>query len=188
MLVLQAPSDKAAWAAGVYGLSLVVLLAVSAFYHRPNWQPRARALLRRLDHSAIFVLIAGSYTPICLLVLGEERGNLLLFFVWAGAGIGIALSLFWPKAPKPLVALCCVVLGSVVVLEWTTFSSLLSRQILGLILVGGVLYALGAVVYSLRRPDPWPEIFGYHEVFHAMVLASALLHFIAVSQIVFEFG
>ncbi|MFP6655519.1 MAG: hemolysin III family protein, partial [Myxococcota bacterium] len=122
VLVSQAPSTEAARAAGAYSLSLVLLLAISAFYHRPTWKPKTRAILRRLDHSAIFLLIAGSYTPICLLVLGEEQGDSLLLLVWAFAGIGIAQSVFWPKAPRPLVALFCFLLGSVVVLEWTALS------------------------------------------------------------------
>jgi hemolysin III len=189
VLVVLAPSTRAAWAAGIYSLTLVALLGISAFYHRPNWAPAARAIMRRLDHSAIFILIAGTYTPICLLVLGNgEGGGLLLRFVWLGAGLGVAQSIFWPTAPKWLVALLCVALGWGAVSVWTPLSTLLSLQVLLFILVGGILYTLGAIVYSVRRPDPWPEVFGYHEVFHVLVLAASVLHFTAVAQIVFEFG
>lgn len=188
ILVVQAPSLRAAWAASIYGLSLVVLLGTSALYHRPTWKPAARAIMRQLDHSAIFILIAGTYTPICMLVLADGEGATLLRFVWASAGLGVAQSIFWPTAPKPLVAILCVALGWGAVWSWPSLSSLLSSQVLVFILLGGILYTLGAVVYSLRRPDPWPEVFGYHEVFHALLLAASVLHFTAVAQIVFEFG
>lgn len=111
-LVYHAPSVQSAWTAGIYVLSLVALLGISAFYHRPTWKPEARARMRRLDHSAIFILIAGTYTPIFMLVLGDQQGPFLLRFVWAGAGLGVAQSIFWPRAPKPLVAALCVALGS----------------------------------------------------------------------------
>jgi hemolysin III len=187
-LVVGAPTARAAWAAGIYSLSLVALLGISALYHRPTWQPRARALLRRLDHSAIFVLIAGTYTPPCMLVLDDRNGGLLLGLVWAGAGLGVAQSVFWPTAPNALVALLCVALGWVVVWEWTPLSRLLTLQVLLLIATGGVLYTLGAIAYAARKPDPWPEVFGYHEIFHALVLVAAALHFTAVAQIVLTFG
>lgn len=188
VLIILAPSARAAWAAGIYGFSLVALLGISASYHRPTWAPAARAIMRRLDHSAIFILIAGTYTPICLLVLGNGEGDLLLRFVWLGAGLGVAQSIFWPTAPKGLVALLCVALGWGAVWAWTPLSTLLSLQVLLFILVGGILYTLGAITYSVRKPDPWPEVFGYHEVFHGLVLAASVLHFTAVAQIVFEFG
>ena len=188
VLVVLAPTARAAWAAGIYSLSLVALLGISALYHRPTWKPDARAIMRRLDHSAIFILVAGTYTPLCMLVLVDRNGGSLLGLVWAGAGLGVAQSIFWPKAPKPLVALVCVALGWVAVWEWTPLTTLLSLQVLLFIGMGGILYTLGAIVYSARRPDPWPEVFGYHEIFHALVVAAAVLHFTAVAQIVFEFG
>ncbi len=188
VLVSLAPSPRAAWAAGIYGLSLVALLGISASYHRPTWSPSARAIMRRLDHSAIFILIAGTYTPVCLLVLEGGEGDRLLRFVWLGAGLGVAQSIFWSRAPKSLVALLCVALGWGAVWVWDSLSTLLSLQVLLFISVGGVLYTLGAITYAIRRPDPWPDIFGYHEVFHALVIAASVLHFSAVAQIVFAFG
>jgi hemolysin III len=188
VLVVLAPTARAAWAAGIYSLSLGALLGISALYHRPTWKPDARAIMRRLDHSAIFILVAGTYTPLCMLVLGDRNGGFLLGLVWAGAGLGVAQSMFWPKAPKPLVALLCVALGWVAVWEWTPLTTLLSLQVLLFIGIGGILYTLGAIAYSVRRPDPWPEVFGYHEIFHALIVVAAVLHFTAVAQIVFEFG
>jgi hemolysin III len=187
VLVVRAPTARAAWAAGIYSLSLVALLGISALYHRPTWQPEVRAVMRRLDHSAIFILIAGTYTPPCMLVLGD-RGAFLLGLVWAGAGFGVAQSIFWPTAPKALVALLCVALGWVVVWQWTPLTALLSLQVQLLIATGGVLYTLGALAYAARKPDPWPAVFGYHEVFHVLVVAAAVLHFAAVAQIVLEVG
>jgi hemolysin III len=188
VLVVLAPTARAAWAAGIYSLSLVGLLGISASYHRPTWRPGARAIMRRLDHAAIFLLLAGSYTPLCMLVLRNHGGGFLLSLVWAGAGLGVAQSILWPQAPKPLVALLCVAIGWVAVWEWAALTTLLSLQVLLFAVVGGILYTLGAIVYSVRRPDPWPDVFGYHEIFHALVVAAAVLHFTAVAQIVFEFG
>ena len=187
-LVFRAPTARAGWAAAIYGLSLVALLATSAVYHRPTWKPGARAIMRRLDHSAIFILIAGTYTPICLLVLGGDDGDFQLRLIWTGAALGVAQSVFWPKAPKPLVALYCVALGWVAIWELPQLAAILSPQVLACLAVGGILYTLGAVAYSIRRPDPWPDTFGYHEVFHALVLAASALHFTAVTRIIFEFG
>jgi hemolysin III len=188
VLVVLAPTARAAWAAAIYGLSLVALLGISAVYHRPTWDPRIRAIMRRLDHSAIFMLIAGTYTPFCMLVLADRNGGFLLGLVWAGAGLGVAQSIFWPKAPKALVALLCVALGWVAVWEWTPLTTLLSLQVQLFLGTGGILYTLGAIADAARKPDPWPEVFGYHEIFHALVVAAAVLHFAAVAQIIFEFG
>ncbi len=188
VLVVLAPTAQAAWAAGIYSLSLVALLGISALYHRPTWKPDARAIMRRLDHSAIFILVAGTYTPLCMLVLADRDGTVLLGLVWAGAGLGVAQSVFWPKAPRAMVALLCVALGCVAVWEWTPLTTLLSLQVLLFIGIGGILYTLGAIAYSARRPDPWPEVFGYHEIFHALIVAATVLHFTAVAQIVFQFG
>lgn len=183
-LVIVAPTGTAAWGAGIYGASLVALLGISALYHRPTWTPRARQRMRKLDHSAIFILIAGTYTPLCLLVLGPSDGLLLLVLVWAGACLGICQSLFWASAPKPLVAGLCVALGWLAVWHWRAFAAGLSASALILMGVGGVLYTSGAVIYALRRPDPFPRVFGYHEIFHILVVAAAVCHFIAVTTVV----
>ncbi len=182
-LVALAPSPRARLAATVYGATLLALFTVSALYHRPTWAPRARLFWRRLDHSAIFLLIAGTYTPFCLL-LGGRAGAALLSVVWAGAAAGIAQAVAWPTAPKPLVALVYVVLGWVVIPVLPSLRLQLGPAFIGLLAAGGITYSLGAAVYALRRPDPFPRVFGYHEVFHALVVLAAVLHFVVAARAV----
>lgn len=181
VLVSMSRTLEAAAAAAIYSLSLVVLFAVSSIYHRFQWTTaRARALMRRADHSAIFVLIAGTYTPISLLGLTGSDGRRLLAIIWIGAALGVALSLFWVKAPRALVA---VALGWTITPYFDQARKLLGASI-WLVLAGGVVYTIGALVYAIRRPDPWPRVFGYHEVFHALTLVGAILHFVAVVRVV----
>jgi len=180
-LSLAAPTARARIAAIVYGASLLALFTVSALYHRPTWGPRARLLWRRLDHSAIFLLIAGTYTPFCLL-LGGRIGTALLTVVWTGAAAGMVQSIAWPTAPKPLAAVAYVALGWVVLPVVPVLHLELGPWSLALLAAGGVTYSLGAVVYALRRPDPFPRVFGYHEVFHAMVIVAAALHLVVVAK------
>ena len=179
LLASRAPSTAAAAAAHVYGASLFLLFAVSAAYHRPHWSPRARAVMRRLDHSAIFVLIAGTYTPMCLL-LGGTAGWALLAAVWTGATLGVLQSIFWVRAPKALVAGLAVALGWAVVPTLPSLRAALGGGALSLLLAGGIAYTAGAVVYARRWPDPFPRVFGYHEVFHALVIAAAVCHYAVV--------
>jgi hemolysin III len=174
-LAVLAPAAHARAAAHVYGASLFTLFAVSALYHRPTWPARARAFMRRLDHSAIFVLIAGTYTPFCLL-LGGRRGELLLALAWSGAALGVLQSILWVHAPRAVVAVLTVALGWLVAPLLPALHALLGAPGLALLAGGGVLYTLGAVIYATRRPDPFPRVFGYHEVFHALVVAAAGLH------------
>jgi hemolysin III len=182
-LVARAPAGPATIAASVYGASLVFLFSASAFYHRPFWQPRPRELLGRVDHAAIFLLIAGTYTPISLL-LGPGLGHTMLAVVWAAAAGGIALALAWTHAPKKLMAAIYVLLG------WTVFPALpglraaIGDRVLALLLVGGLFYTVGAAIYAFRRPDPIPHVFGYHEIFHALVVAAAACHFAMVVAVV----
>ena len=183
-LVKAAPSSRAAWSAGIYGASLVGLLGISAAYHRPDWKPVARMRMRRLDHSAIFVLIAGSYTPFCLLVLPDPVGQNLLIWVWIGAAVGMVQSVLWPKAPKFVVAGLCVALGLLVVTQWRLLASAISDSGFALIGAGGVAYILGAIFYSVQRPNPIPGVFGYHELFHLLVVVAAAMHFVAIAQVV----
>ena len=175
-LVLVAPGPRARLGALVYGLSLVGLFSVSALYHRPTWSPRARLWMRRLDHSAIFLLIAGTFTPICLLV-GDRRAHVMLAVVWVGAGLGILRALFWPRAPRVLATGLYLMLGWAAVPLVPAMYRAIGPVSLGLLAGGGLLYSIGAVIYATRRPDPFPRVFGYHEVFHALVVAAAGLHF-----------
>ena len=179
LLASHAASTAAAAAAHVYGASLFALFAVSAAYHRPRWSRRARAVMRRLDHSAIFLLIAGTYTPMCLL-LGGTAGWALLATVWAGAALGVLQSIFWARAPKALVAGLAVALGWAVVPTLPPLRAALGSGALSLLLAGGIAYTAGAVVYARRWPDPFPRVFGYHEVFHALVIAAGLCHYAVV--------
>ena len=181
-LVAAAQGVPAVAGAAVYGVSVFLLFLISATYHRPMWTPRARAIMQRLDHSAIFVLIAGTYTPFCLLL--GANGTAMLVGVWVGALLGVAMSLFWPKAPKPLVALVAVLLGWQILPLTPALKGTIGPESLVLLLAGGILYTVGALVYATRRPDPAPRIFGFHEIFHLFVVAAAVCHFAAVRQAV----
>ena len=180
VLALVAPPGRARLAANVYGATLLTLFLVSALYHRPTWRPRARLLMRRLDHSAIFLLIAGTYTPFCLL-LPPETGVTILRVVWGGALAGVLQSVLWVRAPKALSAAVYVLLGWVVVPVLPALRAALGAGGLALLAAGGAAYTLGAVVYAVGRPDPFPRVFGYHEVFHALVIAAAACHFAVVA-------
>ena len=181
LLVRAAPGPRAALAAAVYGLTLTAQFSISALYHRPSWGAPARLVMRRLDHAAIFLLIAGTYTPVSLLLPGG--GRLLLGLVWTGALAGMVLSILWPLAPKWLMATLTVALGWAVVPTLPSLSAAVGPLGLWLLGIGGVAYTLGAVVYATRRPDPFPRIFGYHEVFHALVIAAACCHYAAVARV-----
>jgi len=179
-LVWLAPGPRARTAALVYGMSLVALFSVSALYHRPMWGPRARLWMRRLDHSAIFLLIAGTFTPLCLL-LGDARAHTMLAVVWAGAGVGILRALLWPKAPRALATALYLLLGWAAVPLVPAMYRELGPGPLALLAAGGLLYSVGAVIYATRRPDPFPRVFGYHEIFHALVVVAAGLQFAVVA-------
>jgi hemolysin III len=180
-LVAFAPSGAARGAALVYGSGMCVLFAGSAAFHRWRCGPRLRTLLCRIDHSAIFVFIAASYTPVALLVLDESTGAILLATAWAGAVGGVAMSMAWISAPRVLFAGTYVALGWVAILALPELVSALPLTPLILIATGGLLYTAGAVVYATRRPDPWPRVFGFHEVFHALVIAAATVQFVAMA-------
>jgi hemolysin III len=186
-LVLLAPGPRARLGALVYGSSLVALFSVSALYHRPTWSPRARLWMRRLDHSAIFLLIAGTFTPICLLI-GDGRARTLLAVVWAGAGLGVLRALLWPEAPRLVATALYLLLGWAAVPLVPAMYRALGTGPLLLLAAGGMLYSVGAVIYATRRPDPFPRVFGYHEIFHALVVAAAGLHFAVAAGAVRALG
>jgi hemolysin III len=169
-----------------YTLAIVAMFGVSATYHRVEWgSDAARAWMRRLDHSMIYVFIAGTYTPFARLDMPRATGHVVLAIVWGAALVGIALTLFWPDAPRWLSVTLYLLLGWVGV--WYTGLILHNAGVAATVLlgIGGALYSLGAVAYALRRPDPWPKIFGYHEVFHACTALAATCHFVAVCLAVF---
>jgi hemolysin III len=181
-LVASAPSARARLAAAIYAASVAALFGSSALYHRVAWRsPGARRWMRRLDHSMIFVLIAGTYTPFALLALRGALADALLIAVWAGAAAGIVLRLAWIDAPESLVALLYVLLGWLGAAAVPTLIATLGTGPTALVAGGGVLYTAGAVVYVRKRPDPAPAVFGYHEVFHVLVIAAAALQYAAIA-------
>jgi hemolysin III len=180
-LLALAPDGLATLAAAVYGAGLCALFAGSGLYHRWRWDPRWRPLLRRVDHSTIFVFIAASYTPVALLVLHGTLRWIVLVGVWAGAAAGVVFSVAWIGAPRRLVSATYLALGWFSVVALPQLVRDLAVPALVLIAVGGALYTLGAVVYARRRPDPWPQTFGFHEIFHVFVVAAAVAHFVAVA-------
>jgi hemolysin III len=180
-LVALSPAGTPRLAALVYGAGLCLMLAASALYHRLKCSQRVRSLLCRVDHSAIYVFMAASYTPVSLLVLEGATRWAVLGSVWAGALGGVALSVAWVTAPRVLFAITYVALGWVIVIAFPQLLAQLDVTPILLFAAGGVLYSLGAVIYALRRPDPWPHTFGFHEVFHALVIAAAVIHFVAMA-------
>jgi hemolysin III len=182
-LVALSPTPTARTATGVFALTAVLLFGVSALYHRGTWRPRALGALKRLDHANIFLIIAGTYTPFALLLLHDRGGQTLLWVVWTGALLGVAFRVLWIGAPRWLYTPVYIALGWVAAFYLPDILDAGGVTVTTLLLVGGVLYSAGAVVYALRRPDPSPRWFGFHEVFHAFTLAAFALHFTAVALV-----
>jgi len=181
-LVLTAPPGRATAAAAIYAACVAVLFGSSALYHRVNWRSAgARRWMRRLDHSAIFLLIAGSYTPFAVLVIHGTLGDVILAVVWTGAAGGILLKLAWIDAPKWVVTAIYVALGWVVLAAVSDLFAELGPIAASMVALGGVLYTAGALVYAFGRPDPVPAVFGYHEVFHVLVIVAAALQYAVVA-------
>ncbi|MDX6674370.1 MAG: hemolysin [Solirubrobacteraceae bacterium] len=181
-LVLAAPSGRATAAAAIYAVSVAGLFGASALYHRINWSTvGARRWMRRLDHSMIFLLIAGTYTPFAVLALDGPLATAILIVVWAAALGGIVLKLAWIDAPKWLIALIYVAIGWVALAAFPQLLSKLGVTATAMVAAGGLLYTAGAVVYARQRPDPVPTVFGYHEIFHALVILAAALQYAVVA-------
>jgi len=184
MLLTRTTDRRTLLAAGIYSLSLISLFGISALYHRPNWKPKQRMWMRRLDHAAIYVLIAGTSTPICLLALTPETGIKLLQLVWGAALFGIFQSLVWVSGPKWVSSVLYVIAGGLVIPFMNELQAALTENQIQLIIAGGVAYVIGAIIYALKKPNPFPKYFGYHEIFHLLVIAGATLHFIAVNKVI----
>ena len=184
VLVVLAEGSRAQTAAFVYAGSLVLMFGASALYHRVPWRSTSvRAWMRRLDHSGIFLLIAGTYTPFALLVFDGRLGTIVFVLVWAGAAAGILLNLAWVDAPRYLAAGVYLLLGWVgVIAVPQLFDAGIAWAVL--LLVGGGLYSVGAVTYATKWPNPAPAVFGFHEVFHVLVIAAATVQFVAVTAVV----
>lgn len=188
LLILRSNSPEALRASVVYAISLTSLFTISATYHVPNWPAQTRIWLKRLDHSAIFILIAGTATPIFETGLSGAMRTQALALLWTGALLGVLQSVFWTHAPKGLVALLCVALGWVGAPYLLSIAPLVGTKGMLLLLSGGVLYSLGALVYALRKPNLKPGIFGYHELFHALVIIAAGLHYALIFNVITKSG
>ena len=181
-LVLLAPSGRATVACAIYAASVAGLFGASALYHRVTWATAtARRWMRRVDHSMIFVLIAGTNTPFALLALHGPLATGILIAVWAGAALGVALKLCWVDAPKWFTAVVYVLLGWVAVVGFPELASAVGVGPTLLVAAGGLLYTTGAAIYALQRPNPFPGVFGYHEVFHALVIAAAAIQYAVIA-------
>jgi hemolysin III len=179
----EAGSTRGIVAASVYGASLAVMFGTSALYHGPTWSTRSRRLLRRLDHAAIFALIAGTYAPLCL-ALEPRPGVALLTFVATCALFGIVRVIVFPDAPRYVAVPIYLALGWAIFPLVPTVRATVGTGGLALLAAGGVAYSAGAVIYWVRRPDPVPEVFGYHEIFHLLVIAAAACHYAVIFPVV----
>ena len=184
VLVALAEGWVARIAAIVYAVSLVAVFGSSAAYHRGNWTPKALRRMKRLDHSMIFVLIAGSYTPIALLTLHGPWTIVILSVVWAGAAVGITLKLLQIDGFPVLTAALYMAMGWFALVALPQLVREMPPSALVLTIVGGLLYTAGAIIFAIRRPDPAPAVFGYHEIWHAFMAAAAACHFGMVAIVV----
>ena len=184
VLVALSDSGRELLAIWIYAAALAAMFGVSALYHRVNWRSvRVRTWMRRLDHSTILLLIAGTYTPFALLGFDGRTADVVLIVVWAGAAAGLVLNLAWVDAPKWLTALVFLALGWVgVIAVPELFDVGVAPAVL--VFVGGGLYTLGALTYAFKRPNPYPATFGYHEIFHLLVIGAAVVHFVAIAAFV----
>ena len=178
VLIVLAQGAPAKWASAVFMATSLLLFGNSALYHRFNWQPKTKAILKRIDHANILLLIAGTYTPIATLALPPQQGALLLILVWSGALLGILFRVFWINAPRWLYVALYLLLGWAAVMYIVPLFEA-SAAMMILVAVGGLLYTGGAIVYALKRPNPWPGHFGFHEIFHVCTVLAFLCHWTA---------
>jgi hemolysin III len=181
VLVVLADGSRARAAAAAFATTVALMFGVSAVYHRVTWRPRPRRWMARADHASIYLLIAGTYTPFALLALEGAWRIAVLAIVWAGAAVAIALKFAWVEAPKALGAATAILLGWVGVVTLPQLIGRIGVAPTALLIVGGGLYTVGALVYAFRRPNPAPRVFGYHEIFHAFVVAAVACHYVGVS-------
>jgi hemolysin III len=187
-LVWTAPAGRATVGATLFALAVAGLLGVSALYHRVEWQQAARRRMRRLDHAMIFVLIAASNTPFALLALHGTLATVILAIAWAGAGGGVVLQLVWTDHPKWASATIGMALGWVGLVTLTQLPSTIGWAAVAVLIASGAAYTAGAVIYARERPNPWPGVFGYHEVFHALVLLAAAMQYGVIAFVVLPLG
>lgn len=168
----------------VYSIGIFMMFGFSALYHRVNWRPEVLKIMRRLDHSSIFIMIAGSFTPICLLVLPENLGLQLLIIMWVVAGIGILQTFIFTNAPRMIRAGIYLIAGYIAIPYLSVLSSVMGFTNFSLTVAGGTIYSVGAISYGLKFPDFSPKYFGYHEFFHVLISLAAILHFIVIYSLV----
>jgi hemolysin III len=188
LLIVGADGASRLIAAAVFAGSVAVCFGASALYHRVTWTPDLRRWMRRVDHAGIYVLIAGTYTPVCLLVLNGTWRIVVLAVVYAGAGAAIALRFIWIDAPKWLAAVFGIALGWAAVVIFPQLATRLNPAAVVLLGVGGLVYTAGAIVYVRRRPDPMPTVFGYHELFHALTIAAVACQYVAIAFFIVRAG
>ncbi|MDQ0613501.1 hemolysin III [Microbacterium sp. W4I4] len=178
VLIVVAQGAPAKWAAAVFMTTSLLLFGNSAVYHRFDWGPKVKGVLKRIDHANILLLIAGTYTPLAVLALDPQKGMLLLVLVWSGALLGILFRVFWINAPRWLYVALYLVLGWAAVMY---MADLLRANVAMMVLVcvGGILYTVGAVIYAMKKPNPWPGRFGFHEIFHVCTVLAFLCHWTA---------
>lgn len=184
-LTALAISPRGRIACAVYTVTACLLFGVSALYHRGDWGPTASGVLRRMDHANIFLIIAGTYTPLAILLLPRSTATALLWFIWSGALAGIAFRVFWVGAPRWLYTPCYLALGWAAVFFLPDFMRTGGVAVLVCVTVGGLLYSAGGVVYGLKRPNPSPRWFGFHEVFHSLTLAAFIVHYVGISLVAY---
>lgn len=178
VLIIVSQGAAAKWASAVFMLTSLLLFGNSALYHRIDWRPKVKVLLKRIDHANILLLIAGTYTPLAVLALPPEKGVLLLSLVWGGTLVGILFRVFWIHAPRWLYVALYLLLGWAAVMYLVDLMNA-NFAMMVLVIVGGLLYTGGAVVYALKKPNPWPGRFGFHEIFHVCTVLAFLCHWTA---------
>ncbi|MEO8706342.1 MAG: hemolysin III family protein [Kofleriaceae bacterium] len=186
VLVVCAHDRRTMIATAIYAALLAGMFGVSATLHRSDWSPRAFGWLRRADHAMIFACIAGTYTPLCVLGMPAPAGMRLFALAWTAAGLGILRAALWPHAPRWITSVLYVAVGWVAVAYGSDVRAALAGIELTMLVVGGAWFTVGAFVYLVRRPDPWPSVFGYHEVFHVMIILGCACHFVAVAHVAFR--
>jgi len=185
VLITVAQGGAAKWAAAVFMATSLLLFGNSALYHRIDWSPKVKIILKRIDHANILLLIAGTYTPLAVLALPPEKGGLLLILVWSGALLGILFRVFWIDAPRWLYVALYLLLGWAAVMYMADLLAA-NPTMMVLVIVGGLLYTGGAIVYALKKPNPWPGHFGFHEIFHLCTVLAFLCHWTACLLIALE--
>ncbi|MER7448194.1 hemolysin III family protein [Microbacterium sp. NPDC097977] len=183
VLIAVAQGGAAKWAAAVFMVTSMLLFGNSALYHRFDWSPKVKITLKRIDHANIFLLIAGTYTPLAVLALPPGKGALLLALVWGGTVVGILFRVFWINAPRWLYVALYLLMGWAAVMFMVDLFTA-NATMMVLVIIGGLLYTGGAIVYALKKPNPWPGHFGFHEIFHVCTVLAFLCHWAACLLIV----